>query len=104
MREYFVYIVASRSRTLYVGVTCDLIRRVHEHKQKRSPGFTSRYNISRLVYVENSPDVRAAIAREKQIKGWVRAKKEELVRRSNPDWEDLSERWYRSADPSLRSG
>ncbi len=94
MKEFFVYIMASLSRTLYTGVTNDLRRRVYEHKYKLTPGFTSKYNITRLVYFETTPDVRTAIAREKQIKGWLRAKKMELVSSVNPTWEDLSAGWY----------
>ncbi len=75
MKEYYVYILANRSRTLYTGVTNDLERRVYEHKHELLPGFTSKYNITRLVYFEAVPDIHAAIAREKQIKGWLRAKK-----------------------------
>jgi putative endonuclease len=91
--EYYVYIMANRSRTLYTGVTNDLQRRVYEHKQKLVPGFTSRYNIDRLVYFEATPDVRSAIEREKQIKGWLRAKKIKLIESMNPAWEDLSWDW-----------
>jgi putative endonuclease len=94
MHEYFVYIMTNRSRTLYVGVTGDLKRRVYQHKQKLAPGFTSRYNIDRLVYFEHTPDVRSAIAREKQIKGWLRAKKIALIEAANLHWEDLSEGWF----------
>ena len=83
---YFVYIVASRSRTLYVGVTNDLIRRVREHKTGATPGFTWRYHIDRLVYCESTPNVIAAIAREKQMKGWRREKKLDLIQASNPAW------------------
>jgi len=93
MKEYFVYIMASASGTLYTGVTGDLERRVAEHKQKLIPGFTARYNITRLVYYESTPDVRSAIAREKQIKGWLRAKKVALIESVNPQWRDLSEDW-----------
>jgi putative endonuclease len=82
--------MASQSCTLYVGVTRDLERRVYEHKHKLVPGFTSKYNINRLVYFEATSDVKAAIAREKQIKGWVRDKKVALIRSVNPDWRDLS--------------
>ncbi len=103
MRTYYVYIMASRSRTLYTGVTRDLTRRVSEHKQKLVPGFTSRYNISRLVYYQDFRDVRAAIAREKEIKAWRRSKKIALIESSNPTWADLSEGWYGKADSSLRS-
>ncbi len=88
-----MYIVASRSRTLYVGVTNDLERRVYEHKKKLLPGFTSKYNISRLVHYEETENVLSAIAREKQIKGWTRAKKVALVESTNPTWEDLAEEW-----------
>jgi putative endonuclease len=94
MREYYVYIMTNRSRTLYVGVTGDLRRRVYQHKHKLVPGFTSRYNIDRLVYFDCTNDVRAAIAREKQIKGWLRAKKIALIEAQNPHWEDLSESWF----------
>jgi putative endonuclease len=90
MRRYFVYILSSVSRTLYIGVTNDIERRVREHKQGLVPGFAAKYRISRLVYVEETTDVRAAIAREKQIKAWRRAKKIELIESVNPDWKDLS--------------
>ncbi len=73
MNSYYVYILTNRSKTLYTGVTNDLLRRVHEHKQKLIPGFTQKYNINRLVYYEETSDVTEAIAREKQIQGWVRA-------------------------------
>ncbi len=69
MSDYYVYIMTNRSRTLYTGVTNDLVRRVYEHKNKLIPGFTTRYNITRLVYFEVTNDVQAAIAREKQIQG-----------------------------------
>lgn len=101
LKQYYVYIMANVARTLYVGVTNDLSRRVYEHKQKLVPGFTSKYNLARLVYFETSGDARAAIAREKQIKGWLRAKKIALIEASNPEWEDLSARWY---DDDLPSG
>jgi putative endonuclease len=93
MRTYYVYLMASRSRTLYVGVTNDLQRRVFEHKTKRVPGFTSKYNITRLVHFEMTSDVRAALAREKQIKAWRREKKVTLIEAENPGWRDLSEDW-----------
>ena len=105
--RYFVYILASKSRKLYVGVTNDLERRVYEHKQKLADGFTAKYRIDRLVHFEETPDVLAAIEREKQIKGLLRAKKIALVESINPTWEDLSEAWYNAntkADSSLRSG
>lgn len=93
-KEYYVYIMTNRSRTLYTGITNNLERRVYEHKNKILPGFTSRYNITRLVYYEAGDDVSVAIAREKQIKGWLRAKKIALIESMNPEWRDLSEDWY----------
>jgi len=98
MHEYFVYIMTNRSGTLYVGVTNDLARRVYQHRNKLVPGFTSRYKIDRLVYYESTPDVRAAIGREKQIKGWLRAKKIALIESRNRDWKDLSADWFSGAD------
>ena len=94
IRDYFVYIMASRSRVLYVGVTNDLARRVNEHKQSFIPGFTQKYRISRLVYFEQFGDIRDAIAREKQIKGWVRVRKIKLIEARNPTWDDLAARWF----------
>ncbi|MGH7771135.1 MAG: GIY-YIG nuclease family protein [Candidatus Binatia bacterium] len=94
MKQYYVYIMTNKSRTLYTGVTSDLERRVYEHKQRLVPGFTGKYNITRLVYFEVTYDVRAAIAREKQIKGWLRRKKIALIESVNPEWKDLSVRWY----------
>ena len=93
MRQYYIYIVTNRSRTLYTGVTNDLARRVHEHKNKLIPGFTAQYNITKLVYFEVAEDVRTAIAREKQIKGWLRARKIALIESMNPNWDDLSADW-----------
>jgi putative endonuclease len=93
MKHYYVYIIANRSKTLYTGVTNNLQRRVYEHQQHQVPGFTSKYRITRLVYFEETSDVNAAIAREKHIKGWVRAKKVALIESINPDWRDLSEEW-----------
>ncbi|HSN77225.1 MAG TPA: GIY-YIG nuclease family protein [Anaerolineae bacterium] len=93
MRQFYVYIMTNHSRTLYTGMTNDLPRRVAEHKQKQIPGFTATYNITRLVYYEETPDVRSAIAREKQIKGWLRAKKVALIEAANPQWRDLSAEW-----------
>jgi putative endonuclease len=85
--------MSNASRTLYIGVTNNLERRVYEHKSKVIDGFTKKYNITRLVYQEATTDVRAAIAREKQIKGWTRAKKIALIETVNPLWYDLSEAW-----------
>jgi putative endonuclease len=93
MKQYYVYIMTNKSRTLYTGVTNDLERRVYEHKQKLVPGFTTKYNITQLVYFEATQDVRAAIAREKQIKGWLRTRKIALIESANPEWKDLSIGW-----------
>jgi putative endonuclease len=93
-REYYVYIMTNRSRTLYTGVTGNLVRRVYEHKRKLVKGFTCKYNIQYLVYYESTPDVYAALRREKQIKGWLRAKKIALIESLNPEWKDLSEEWF----------
>lgn len=93
MREYFVYIVASDSGTLYVGVTNDLARRIYEHKQGLVEGFTKKYGCKRLVYYENYSDVRDAIAREKYLKGKKRVFKEELIKSVNGSWRDLSAEW-----------
>ena len=90
VNQYYVYIMTNKSRTLYTGITNDLERRVYEHKQKLVPGFTAKYNITRLVYFEVTQDVQAAITREKQIKGWLRSKKIALIESVNPEWKDLS--------------
>jgi len=89
MRQYFVYIMTNRSRTLYTGMTNDLERRVEEHRSKLVPGFTSKYNITQLVYWEAYKDVRDAISREKEIKGWLRKKKIAMIESVNPQWDDL---------------
>lgn len=93
MTKQYVYIMSNKSRTLYTGVTNDLERRVYEHKRKLVAGFTTKYNIDRLVYYEATEDVNTAISREKQIKGWLRAKKIALIESMNPQWADLSGRW-----------
>jgi putative endonuclease len=92
--------MTNKSKTLYVGVTSDLIKRVYEHKQKLIPGFTKKYNITKLVYYEETNDVKSAIVREKQIKGWLRRKKIALIESSNPGWIDLSASWYDERDSS----
>ena len=99
MRAYYVYIMASRSRVLYTGVTNDLARRVREHKRGLIPGFTSMYRITRLVHFEAFTDIRDAIAREKQVKGWVRARKVRLIEECNPTWEDHAEHWFLELQP-----
>jgi putative endonuclease len=86
--------MTNNSRTLYTGVTDNLIRRVYEHKNKLVEGFTQKYNITKLVHYETTSDARAAIQREKQIKGWLRKNKIALIEATNPEWKDLSEGWY----------
>ena len=88
--DYWVYIAASPSGTLYVGLTNDLIQRITEHKEGRVPGFCATYGVNRLVYFERTSYVWDAIAREKQIKGWRRSKKVALIRTLNPKWRDLA--------------
>ena len=91
----FVYILTNRHHTaLYVGVTNDLVRRVHEHRTKIASGFTTRYNVDKLVYFEETSDVVGAIAREKQIKAWSRSKKVALIEGCNPTWRDLAAEWF----------
>ena len=92
--QYYVYIMTNRVRTLYVGVTNNLERRVYEHKHKLVNGFTKTYNITWLVHYEETSDVMAAIEREKQIKKWRRSKKVALIESTNPKWRDLSLEWY----------
>ena len=89
--NYYVYILASATNvTLYTGITRDLVRRIYEHKNHLEPNsFTAKYDIHKLVYFEHTTSVEAAIAREKQIKGWRRSKKNALIEAMNPMWEDL---------------
>ena len=103
VKASYVYIMASRSRTLYTGVTNNLERRVAEHKRHLAPGFTDRYRIERLVYFETWGRIRDAIQREKQIKGWRRSKKIALIESNNATWADLSEGWYGKADSSAKN-
>jgi putative endonuclease len=91
---YFTYILASRSHTLYIGVTSNLQKRIFQHKWREHDGFTQRYNCDRLVWFESNQDVGIAIAREKQLKGWRREKKIGLIEKTNPSWTDLSKDWY----------
>jgi putative endonuclease len=93
-KSYYVYIVANQSRTLYVGLTNDIKKRVYQHKAGLIEGFTKHYNIGTLVYIDSFTDVNSAIAREKQIKRWRREKKLWLIAQDNPDWRDLSDGWY----------
>jgi putative endonuclease len=103
----FVYILASKTSRLYVGVTNNLVRRVWEHREGMIPGFTKRYVINRLVHFEHFAKPKEAISREKQIKSYARVKKLALIGSMNPEWRDLAEHWFTDvhpADPSLRSG
>jgi len=92
-KSYYVYILTNRSGTLYTGVTNDLERRLEEHRAGATGSFTARYKMDRLLYFEATDDVLDAIQREKQIKGWTRKRKLELVATLNPRWRDLSEDW-----------
>ena len=89
--QYYVYIMASATNvTIYIGVTSRLIRRVYEHKNHLDPNsFTSKYNVHKLVYFEQTTDVKVALEREKQLKGWRRSKKNALIEKMNPQWKDL---------------
>lgn len=100
-----MYIMSSPSRTLYTGVTNDIVRRVHEHKDGAPGSFAARYRTRDLVYLEQTDDVREAIAREKQIKGWLRSRKIDLIEQSNPGWCDLSAgRGREESRPRLNRG
>ena len=89
--NYYVYILASPTNyTVYIGVTGNLIRRIHEHREHLDPdSFTSRYDVRKLVYFEQTTDIKAALEREKQLKGWRRSKKNALIEKMNPEWKDL---------------
>ncbi len=95
MRSSFVYIMTNAKEALYIGVTSNIERRVYEHKMKLIPGFTQRYNLTRLIYLEEFADIRDAIAREKQLKSWNRSLKIALIERSNPEWQDLAANWFK---------
>jgi putative endonuclease len=93
-KQYYLYIMTNyETTTLYTGVTNDLIRRLYEHKNKIIEGFTSRYNVNKLVYYEIYDDIEQAIIREKQIKKWSRERKNNLIKSFNSSWNDLSESW-----------
>ncbi len=93
--NYYVYIVSNwNNKVIYTGVTNDLFRRIYEHKNKIIKGFTSKYNVNKLVYYEQTTDITSAIAREKEIKKWRREKKNALINSMNPEWNDLSEGWF----------
>jgi len=94
MKNYYVYIMSSKTGTLYIGMTNDIKKRIYQHKNHLIPGFTNKYNIDRLLYVETVSDPISAISREKQIKKWRREKKIAIIDSMNPDWKDLSDGWY----------
>ena len=100
-RTFYVYILASLSRRLYTGVTTDLQRRLGEHRTGAIPGFTRKYRIHRLVYFENAPDARTALGREKEIKGWTREKRIQLIEEGNAGWLDLGAAWFGSQSGSV---
>jgi putative endonuclease len=89
MKTYYVYMLTNERQTLYIGITSDLIKRVYQHKTKEVKGFTEKYNIDKLVYYEETSDVRSAIEREKKLKKWKREWKIKLIDEFNPAWEDL---------------
>ena len=90
-KEYYIYLITNKGlNVLYAGVTNNLIRRIYEHKNKLVEGFTKKYNVDRLIYYEVYSEISDAIAREKQIKGWARKKKNDLINQTNPEWKDLS--------------
>lgn len=94
MKNYYVYILTNKLHpVLYIGITNDLERRLYEHRHKLVKGFTSRYNLDKLVHIEHTNDAVSAIAREKQLKGWLRKKKDALIAENNSDWHDLSKDW-----------
>ncbi len=100
IKKYYVYIMSNKAHRLYIGVTSTLEERVFQHKNKVLEGFTSRYNFDRLAYFEVFTNIRSAIDREKQLKGWTRAKKLALIEAQNPWWHDLSAEWGQPYKPS----
>jgi putative endonuclease len=95
VNTYYVYMMASHTKVLYIGVTNNIEARVQQHKMAPPTTFTGKYSVSRLVWYEDYPDAQAAIAREKQLKGWRRSKKVALIQAGNPNWMDISYRWFR---------
>ena len=102
MKNCYVYILSNKSKTLYIGVTNDLQRRIYEHKHKLIDGFTKKYNLTSLVYFETFNNMQDAIQREKQLKNWHREWKINLIESINPGWKDLSEDF--NSDPETSSG
>ncbi|MSQ13642.1 MAG: GIY-YIG nuclease family protein [Dehalococcoidia bacterium] len=101
MPQYYVYIMTNVSRTLYIGVTTNLERRILEHKQKLVEGFTKQYNITMLAYYEVAESYEGAIGREKQLKRWLQARKIALAESMNPSWLDLSAEWFGGRRPPV---
>ncbi len=94
MKQSFIYIITNKNNTvIYTGVTSDLVKRMHQHKTKFYKGFSAKYNCNKLVYFETFTDIREAIKREKQIKAGSRKKKEALINKDNPNWNDLAATW-----------
>jgi putative endonuclease len=93
-KSYYVYIIASSSGTLYIGITNNLMRRIYEHKNGLIEGFSKKYSCHKLIYYEIYGDVNLAIAREKQLKGWRREKKENIIKKFNPHWKDLYDEMF----------
>ena len=94
-KTYYVYIMASKSKVIYTGMTNDLENRVYQHKHKLDDGFSKRYNTYKLVWYDETDDVVAAIELEKKIKGWLRKKKVALIEKYNPVWKDLAKEWFK---------
>jgi putative endonuclease len=94
--RYWVYVLSSATRVLYAGTTSNLVRRMYQHKHGLFPGFTKRYSVTRLVWSDWTPNVAAAVAREREIKGWTREKKVRLIETINAGWVDLAEDWFRT--------
>jgi len=94
MKNYYVYIMTSQTGTLYTGVTSDLRKRIYQHKNKLVEGFTKKYDITRLAYYEETSDIKTALNREKEFKGWRRSKKIALIESINPTWKDLAQDWF----------
>ena len=91
---YFIYILSNNFGAIYIGVTNNLDRRLYEHRYISRSGYVHKYKVHRLIYFENTEDINSALSREKELKGWTRKKKLELVRRSNPGFKDLGEGWF----------
>jgi putative endonuclease len=103
-RVFHVYILTNVSKMLYIGVTNNLERRVYEHRRKRVPGFSAKYNLHALVYFEAFGHISDAIAREKQLKGWLRSRKVALIQSQNPKWQDLAADWLKAPKSAQISG